>query len=255
VSEVFRVGGAQAIAALAYGTETIPRVDKIVGPGNVYVTSAKREVFGDVGIDMLAGPSEVVVVADDSACARHVAADLLSQAEHDLRALSILLTPSEDLAEDVVEEIGKQMEGLQRRDVIEQALTNFGAIIVANDLNECIDLVNKLAPEHLELCVRDVFSVLGQVKSAGAIFLGSFTPEPLGDYLAGPNHVLPTGGTSRFFSPLSVTDFVKRSSLVYFSKEKLNALSRDVIGLAMVEGLDAHAEAIRKRVSFLEAGH
>ncbi|MBR4711432.1 MAG: histidinol dehydrogenase [Clostridia bacterium] len=244
---IFKVGGAQAIAALAFGTESIPRVDKITGPGNIYVTVAKREVFGHVGIDMVAGPSEVLVVADESADPRWVAADLLSQAEHDPLAAAILVTDSETLAGQVDAELLRQTALLPRRDVVEKSLAAYGTIVVCPDLNECAAIVNAIAPEHCELFVREPYALLPNIDNAGAIFLGAWSPEPLGDYLAGPNHVLPTSGTARFFSPLSVDDFVKKSSIICATKEELESVSEQVMLLARREGLDAHANAVAIR--------
>ncbi len=244
---IFKVGGAQAIAALAFGTESIPRVDKITGPGNIYVTVAKREVFGHVGIDMVAGPSEVLVVADESADPRWVAADLLSQAEHDPLAAAILVTDSETLAGQVDAELLRQTALLPRRDVVEKSLGAYGTIVVCPDLNECAAIVNAIAPEHCELFVREPYALLPNIDNAGAIFLGAWSPEPLGDYLAGPNHVLPTSGTARFFSPLSVDDFVKKSSIICATKEELESVSEQVMLLARREGLDAHANAVAIR--------
>ncbi len=248
VKEVYRVGGAQAIAAMAYGTETIPKVDKIVGPGNIYVTKAKKQVFGAVGIDMIAGPSEIVVVADESADAEHIAADLLSQAEHDEDASSILITHSQKLAEAVDKEIEKQTALLSRPDIIRKSLENYGRIYITQNIEESLDLTNKIAPEHLELIVENPKEALEKVENAGSIFLGPYTPEALGDYGAGPNHVLPTGGTSRFSSPLGVYDFYKRSSVLSFTEEGLKSLGPDVVTFSTMEGLDAHAESVQKRL-------
>lgn len=247
VDKIYKVGGAQAIAALAFGTESIPRVDKITGPGNIFVANAKREVFGHVGIDMVAGPSEVLVIADDSANPRYVAADLLSQAEHDPLAAAILVTDSETLAAAVQAEIARQTALLPRRDVIEKSLTAYGTIVVAPTLPDCADIANQIAPEHMELSVADPYGLLPLIENAGAIFLGHYSPEPLGDYLAGPNHVLPTSGTARFFSPLSVDDFVKKSSLICCSRAELERVSEQVMLLARQEGLDAHANAVAIR--------
>ncbi len=247
VDKIFRVGGAQAIAALAFGTESIPRVDKITGPGNIYVANAKREVFGHVGIDMVAGPSEVLVIADSSADPRYVAADLLSQAEHDPLAAAILVTDSETLAAAVDAELAWQTALLPRCEVVEKSLSAYGTIVVANDLPSCADIANQIAPEHLELSVADPYALLPLICNAGAIFLGHWSPEPLGDYLAGPNHVLPTSGTARFFSPLSVDDFVKKSSIICCTREELEKVSDQVILLAQQEGLDAHANAVAIR--------
>ncbi|MGN1019337.1 MAG: histidinol dehydrogenase [Aristaeellaceae bacterium] len=247
VDRIFKVGGAQAVAALAFGTESIPRVDKITGPGNIYVANAKREVFGHVGIDMVAGPSEVLVIADASADPRHVAADLLSQAEHDPLAAAILVTDSEALACAVDEELARQTALLPRQEVIRQSLGAYGTIVVAGSLAECADIANRIAPEHLELSVEAPYALLPLIRNAGAIFLGHYSPEPLGDYLAGPNHVLPTSGTARFFSPLSVDDFVKKSSIICCTREELEAVSDQVMLLARQEGLDAHANAVAIR--------
>ena len=247
VDKIYKVGGAQAVAALAFGTESIPRVDKITGPGNIFVANAKREIFGHVGIDMVAGPSEVLVIADDSANPRYVAADLLSQAEHDPLAAAILVTDSETLAAAVQAEIARQTALLPRRDVIEKSLTAYGTIVVAPTLPDCADIANQIAPEHMELSVADPYGLLPLIENAGAIFLGHYSPEPLGDYLAGPNHVLPTSGTARFFSPLSVDDFVKKSSLICCSRAELERVSEQVMLLARQEGLDAHANAVAIR--------
>ena len=247
VDRIYKVGGAQAIAALAFGTESIPRVDKITGPGNIYVAMAKREVFGHVGIDMVAGPSEVLVIADGTANPVHVAADLLSQAEHDPLAAAILVTDSEALARQVDAELARQTALLPRQEVIRQSLGAYGTIVVARDLKECAAIANEIAPEHMELCISEPYALLDQIDNAGAIFLGGWSPEPLGDYLAGPNHVLPTSGTARFFSPLSVDDFVKKSSLICCSREELERVSDQVILLAQSEGLDAHANAVAIR--------
>lgn len=244
---IFKAGGAQAIAALAFGTETIPKVDKIVGPGNIYVATAKRSVYGYVDIDSVAGPSEILVIADESANPRYVAADMLSQAEHDVLASAILITVSEKLANEVLEEIGKQIQFLSRKDIIEKSLEDFGAVVLTKTLEDAVSLSNKLAPEHLELCVESPFELLPGIQNAGAIFLGHYTPEPLGDYMAGPNHVLPTGGTARFFSPLSIDDFIKKSSVLSFSGDALKNLSDDIIDFAEAEGLTAHANSIRVR--------
>lgn len=247
VDAIYKVGGAQAIAALAFGTASIPRVDKITGPGNIFVANAKREVFGHVGIDMVAGPSEVLVVADDSANPVYVAADLLSQAEHDPLAAAILVTDSPSLAAQVDAELARQTALLPRQEVIRQSLAAYGTIVVAADVPACVDIANQIAPEHLELCVRDPYAAMALVENAGAIFLGHYSPEPLGDYLAGPNHVLPTSGTARFFSPLSVDDFVKKSSLICCTPAELERVSDQVILLARQEGLDAHANAVAIR--------
>lgn len=247
VDRIYKIGGAQAIAALAFGTETIPRVDKITGPGNIYVANAKREVFGHVGIDMVAGPSEVLVIADASANPRFVAADLLSQAEHDPLAAAMLLTDSEAVAFAVQAEIERQAALLPRREVVNRSLAAHGAIVLADTLADCVDIANRIAPEHLELSVAEPYALLPLIENAGAIFLGHWSPEPLGDYLAGPNHVLPTSGTARFFSPLSVDDFVKKSSVICCTREELARVSGQVRLLARQEGLDAHANAIAVR--------
>lgn len=247
VDRIYKVGGAQAVAALAFGTESIPRVDKITGPGNIYVANAKREVFGHVGIDMVAGPSEVLVIADDTADPRYVAADLLSQAEHDPLAAAILVTDSAVLADAVDAELARQTALLPRRDVVEQSLSAYGTIVVAPTLADCADIANQIAPEHLELSVAEPYALLPLIENAGAIFMGHWSPEPLGDYLAGPNHVLPTSGTARFFSPLSVDDFVKKSSLICCSRAELERVADQVILLAKQEGLDAHANSVAIR--------
>jgi histidinol dehydrogenase len=248
IDRIFRIGGAHGVAALAYGTDTVPKVDKIVGPGSVYVTMAKRFVFGQVGIDMLAGPSEVIVLADETANPVYVAADLLAQAEHDPDARSILITTSEKLAREVSIEVERQIETLSRRDVAAKSLEECGAIIIAADLDEAIGLVNRAAPEHLELAVANPMLRLGSIQNAGAIFLGNHTTESLGDYTAGPNHVLPTSGTARFSSPLNVDDFTKKSSVLMYSREALIADAETTIDLALTEGLEAHANAVRVRV-------
>lgn len=247
VTEIYKIGGAQAIAALAYGTESIRRVDKITGPGNIYVTLAKKLVFGQVDIDMLAGPSEVLVIADATANPRYVAADLLSQAEHDPMASAILLTPSSQLAAEVAAEVSRQVELLSRRSTVEAALANYSAVVVTADLEEAFRLANRFAPEHLELVVENPFSWLGRVENAGAIFIGPYSPEPVGDYVAGPNHILPTGGTARFYSPVTVDTFMKKSSVIAYSAEGFQAVAAAVVKLATVEGLDAHARAVLVR--------
>ena len=249
VDRIFRVGGAQAIAALAYGTETIPRVDKITGPGNIYVATAKKLVFGQVGIDMIAGPSEILVVNDGSGNPAHIAADLLSQAEHDELASAMLLTTDRSFGEAVAAEVERQLAVLPRAGIARRSWDDYGVIIIAGSLAEAISFSNRLAPEHLELAVTNPFEILPAIRNAGAIFLGHFTPESAGDYLAGPNHTLPTGGTARFFSPLSVDDFVKKSSLIYFSEGALRRLGGDIVRLAGLEGLGAHAESVNIRVS------
>jgi len=247
VTEIYKVGGAQAIAAMAFGTETIPKVDKIVGPGNVYVNTAKRMVFGFCDIDMFAGPSEIAIIADDSADAKYIAADLLSQAEHDRLSSSVLVTISEKLAMEVQNEIEKQNAVLPRKDISTQSINEYGAIIIVGSIDEAVDIVNTIAPEHLEVCVENAFDLIGSIKNAGAIFLGNYSSEPLGDYFAGPNHTLPTSGTARFFSPLNVNDFIKKTSLISYTKNALEKVKNDVILFAETEGLKAHANAIRVR--------
>lgn len=247
VDEIFKIGGAQAIAALAFGTESVPKVDKICGPGNIFVALAKKSVYGYVNIDSVAGPSEILVLADESANPVYTAADLLSQAEHDEMASAILVTTSEKLAYEVQMEVEKQTAVLERKDIINKSIENYGAVIVTDTIEEACAISNGIAPEHMEVCIQSPFEVLPLIKNAGAIFLGHYTPEPLGDYMAGPNHVLPTGGTARFFSPLSVDDFIKKSSLISFSKEALLNLSDDIIAFANAEGLTAHANAVRVR--------
>ena len=248
VDRIFRIGGAQAVAALAYGTATIPKVDKITGPGNIYVATAKKLVFGQVGIDMIAGPSEILVINDGSGTPAHIAADLLSQAEHDELASSILITTDRSFAEKVALEVELQLANLSREAIARASWNNYGAIIVADTLDEVIAFSNRIAPEHLELAVADPFAILSQITNAGAIFMGHWTPEAAGDYLAGPNHTLPTGGTSRFFSPLSVDDFVKKSSIVYFSKGGLHRLGDDIVKIAELEGLEAHGRSVSIRL-------
>lgn len=242
--EIYKIGGAQAIAALAFGTHTIPKVDKIVGPGNIHVALAKKEVFGYVGIDMIAGPSEILIIADDTANPAYVAADLLSQAEHDPLASSILITNHNELAIKVNQEIEKQIGKLSRASIIKESLLHHGMIITVENLEEAVYLCNIIAPEHLELCTDQPFDLVGQIRNAGAIFLGHYSPEPLGDYFAGPNHVLPTSGTARFCSPLGVDDFIKKSSLIYYSKSALEKVHKDISKLAKAEGLTAHANAL-----------
>lgn len=252
VTEIYKVGGAQAIAAMAYGTETIKRVDKITGPGNLFVTLAKKQLQGVVGIDMIAGPSEIVVLADETANPVFVAADMLGQAEHDSLAMSVLVTTSKGLAESVKVELRQQAAGLKRRDIAEQSLNNHGAIFICPTVEFGLDLVNLIAPEHLEIMLSDVGSVkeiTGKVKNAGAIFLGHWTPEAVGDYVAGPNHVLPTSGTARFYSPLGVDDFLKKSHVVLYSKKGLKKVSREIITLAELEGLEAHARSVELRLN------
>lgn len=248
VDRIFRIGGAQAVAALAYGTETIPRVDKITGPGNIYVATAKKQVFGRVGIDMIAGPSEILVINDGSGIAAHVAADLLSQAEHDELASSILITTDRGFAQLVADQVESQLALLSRESIARASWERYGAIIVAGSLEEAVAFSNRIAPEHLELAVRDPFALLPAIINAGAIFMGHWTPEAAGDYLAGPNHTLPTGGTARFFSPLSVDDFVKKSSLICLSEEGLRRLGSDIVRIAGLEGLEAHARSASLRL-------
>lgn len=247
VKEVYAIGGAQAVAALAYGTKSVKKVHKIAGPGNVYVATAKRTVFGEVDIDMIAGPSEILVIADKSAKAEFIASDLLSQAEHDELASSILVTDSQALAKDVAEELKRQADSLKRKGIARESLKNFGAIIVVNNLTEAVEIANLVAPEHLEVMVKSPRRLLPGLKNAGAIFLGAWSPEPLGDYSAGPNHTLPTGGTSRFSSPLGVYDFIKRTSLIEFDRGAFLSLADTVETIADAEGLDAHANSVRVR--------
>lgn len=247
VDKVFMVGGAQAVAALAYGTERIPKVDKIVGPGNIFVATAKKLLYGIVDIDMVAGPSEILIVADKTADPSFLAADLMSQAEHDKLASAILLTTSADLARATLHEIDKQIKDLERQNIIEESLENYGEIIVCESLEQAISFANELAPEHLELCVSEPLKYIGKVDNAGSVFLGNFSPEPLGDYFAGPNHVLPTSGTARFFSPLGVDSFVKKSSFIYYTPQELSKAKDDIITLAESEGLTAHANSISVR--------
>lgn len=248
VDRVFRIGGAQAVAALAYGTATVPRVDKITGPGNIYVATAKKLVFGQVGIDMIAGPSEILVINDGSGNPAHIAADLLSQAEHDELASSILITTDRGFGERVAAEVERQLKELSRESIARKSWETYGAVIVAGSLEEAVAFSNRIAPEHLELAVGNPFEVLPRIRNAGAVFLGHFTPEAAGDYLAGPNHTLPTGGTARFFSPLSVDDFVKKSSIVYFSEGGLNRLGPDIVRIAGLEGLEAHGKSVSIRL-------
>ncbi len=247
VDKVYLVGGAQAVAALAYGTEKIPKVDKIVGPGNIFVATAKKLLYGIVDIDMVAGPSEILIVADKIADPSFLAADLMSQAEHDKMASAILLTTSMELAKATVREIDKQIKYLERQTIIEESLENYGEIIVCEDLEQAIEFANELSPEHLELCITDPLKYIGKVDNAGSVFLGNWSPEPLGDYYAGPNHVLPTSGTARFFSPLSVDSFVKKSSFIYYTPQELRKAKDDIIKLADTEGLTAHANSIKVR--------
>lgn len=247
VDKIYKVGGAQAIAALAFGTESIPKVDKIVGPGNIYVALAKKAVFGYVSIDSIAGPSEIMVLADETANPRFVAADLLSQAEHDEMASAILVTTSETFAEAVSKEVDKFVETLSRKEIIEKSLENYGYILVADSMDAAISTVNEIASEHLELVTKNPFETMTKIRNAGAIFIGEYSSEPLGDYFAGPNHVLPTNGTAKFFSPLSVDDFIKKSSIISYSREALEPVYRDIVQFAECEKLTAHANSIRVR--------
>lgn len=247
VDSIYKAGGAQAIAALAYGTESIPKVDKIVGPGNIFVALAKRTVFGHVSIDSVAGPSEILVLADETANPRYVAADLLSQAEHDEMASAILVTTSKELAEKVSEQVEVFIEELSRTEIMRKSVDNYGYILLAKDMDEAIETANDIASEHLEIVTRNPFEVMTKIKNAGAIFLGEYSSEPLGDYFAGPNHVLPTNGTARFFSPLSVDDFIKKSSIIYYSKEALEPVYKDIVDFATAEKLTAHANSIKVR--------
>ena len=244
---IYKVGGAQAIAALAFGTESIPKVDKIVGPGNIYVALAKKAVFGYVSIDSIAGPSEILVLADETANPRYVAADLLSQAEHDEMASAILITTSRELAERVSEEAAKFTAQLSRKEIIQKSLDNYGYILIADNMEEAIAAVNEIASEHMEIVTKNPFEVMTKVRNAGAIFIGEYSSEPLGDYFAGPNHVLPTNGTAKFFSPLSVDDFVKKSSIIYYSREALQPIHKDIEQFAKCEQLTAHANSIAVR--------
>ena len=247
IETIYKMGGAQAIAALAFGTETIKKVDKIVGPGNIFVALAKKAVYGHVSIDSIAGPSEVLVIADETSNPKYIAADLLSQAEHDELASSVLITTSQDIATKVKEEIKRQTAYLKRKDIIEASLNTYGVTIIVDTLQDAVSISNEIAPEHLEIFTKNPFELMPYVKNAGAIFLGNYTPEPLGDYMAGPNHVLPTNATAKFFSPLSVDDFIKKSSITFFGRDALKALSDDVIYFAESEALDAHANSIKVR--------
>ncbi|MHB8132379.1 MAG: histidinol dehydrogenase [Mobilitalea sp.] len=247
VTEIYKVGGAQAIAALAFGTESIRKVDKIVGPGNIYVALAKKAVYGHVSIDSIAGPSEILVLADETANPRYVAADLLSQAEHDELASAILITTSKELAEQVSKEVDLFVEQLSRKEILQQSLDNYGYIMIAENMADAIDTANEIASEHLEIMTKDPFMVMTKIKNAGAIFIGEFSSEPLGDYMAGPNHILPTNGTAKFFSPLSVDDFIKKSSIISYSREALEPIHKDIVTFANSEGLTAHANSISVR--------
>ncbi|AJF05667.1 histidinol dehydrogenase [Geoalkalibacter subterraneus] len=248
VDRIFKVGGAQAVAALAYGTASVPRVDKITGPGNIYVATAKQQVFGQVDIDMIAGPSEILIINDGSGDAEHLAADLLSQAEHDELASSVLITTDEGMARAVAEALERQLKALSREEIARKSIEQYGAIIVAGTLDEAIAFSNRIAPEHLELAVDNPFEILPRIHHAGAIFMGHHTPEAAGDYLAGPNHTLPTGGTARFFSPLALDDFVKKSSIVSFTRKGLERLGKDIVHIAELEGLEAHARSVAIRL-------
>ncbi len=247
IKKILKVGGAQAIGALAYGTQTIQKVDKIVGPGNIYVALAKKKVFGQVGIDSIAGPSEILIIADETAKAKYVAADMLSQAEHDVLASSVLVTTSAKLADDVSRELEQQAKALSRTQIMLESLKNYGAIILVDSLEDAIHISDQIAPEHLEICTKEPVMVMNKINHAGAIFLGNYSPEPLGDYMAGPNHVLPTNATARFFSPLSVDDFIKKSSIIYYNEEALATLKEDIVTFAENEALTAHANAIKVR--------
>lgn len=248
VSKIYKVGGAQGIAALANGTESIPKVDKIVGPGNIFVATAKRLVFGKVDIDMIAGPSEILVVADENANPKYIAADLMSQAEHDRLASSILVTTSKQLYEEIENELETQIKDLDRKEIIEEALKNYGKAIICNSIDECIEVSNRFAPEHLELMAENPMELLGKIRHAGSVFLGNNTPEPVGDYFGGTNHVLPTNGTARFYSALSVDSFIKKSSFLYYSEEAIKRDGEKIINIANKEGLTAHANSVKVRV-------
>ena len=248
VDRIFKIGGAQAVAALAFGTESVPRVDKITGPGNIYVATAKQLVFGQVDIDMIAGPSEILVINDGSGNAAHIAADLLSQAEHDELASAVLVTSCETMAKAVQEQVELQLEQLSRKAIARKSVDDYSAIILAESLDEAIAFSNRIAPEHLELAVDNPFAILSKIRHAGAIFMGHHTPEAAGDYLAGPNHTLPTGGTARFFSPLSLDDFVKKSSLISLTPAGLKRLGKEVVHIAELEGLEAHAKSVSIRL-------
>ena len=245
--EVYKVGGAQAVGALAYGTESIPKVDKIVGPGNIFVALAKKAVYGYVSIDSIAGPSEILVLADETANPRYMAADLLSQAEHDELASAILITTSRELAEKVSSEVEEFVKALSRKEIIQKSLDNFGYILIAEDMDEAVEAANEIASEHMEIVTRNPFEIMMKVRNAGAIFIGEYSSEPLGDYFAGPNHVLPTNGTAKFFSPLSVDDFIKKSSIVYYSREALGKIHKDIEQFAKAEQLTAHANSVAVR--------
>ncbi len=247
VDRVFLMGGAQAVAALAYGTESVPKVDKIVGPGNIFVATAKKLLYGNVDIDMIAGPSEILVLADESADPKFLAADLMSQAEHDRLASAIMVTTSHQLADETVKELDRQMQTLSRKDIIDESLTNYGVIIICDTMDKAVEMANELAPEHLEVCCKNPMEYVGRLDNAGSVFLGNYSPEPLGDYFAGPNHVLPTSGTARFFSPLSVDSFIKKSSFIYYTEQALEKDKDDIVRFANTEGLTAHANSITVR--------
>lgn len=247
VDRVFLCGGAQGVAALAFGTATVPKVDKIVGPGNIFVATAKRLTYGVVDIDMIAGPSEILILADETADPKYLAADLMSQAEHDMLASSILITTSEKVARETSAELERQLPTLSRQEIIKRSLKDYGAAIVCRSMDEAVEFANRLAPEHLEVMCNDPMSYIGRLDNAGSVFLGKYAPEPLGDYYAGPNHVLPTGATARFFSPLSVDSFIKKSSFIYYKRDALQAACDDIVTLASAEGLDAHAHAVAVR--------
>ena len=247
VDRVFLMGGAQAVAALAYGTESVPKVDKIVGPGNIFVATAKKLLYGNVDIDMIAGPSEILVLADESADPKFLAADLMSQAEHDRLASAIMVTTSHQLADETVKELDRQMKTLSRKNIIDESLTNYGVIIICDTMDKAVEMANKLAPEHLEVCCKNPMEYVGRLDNAGSVFLGNYSPEPLGDYFAGPNHVLPTSGTARFFSPLSVDSFIKKSSFIYYTEQALEKDKDDIVRFANTEGLTAHANSITVR--------
>jgi histidinol dehydrogenase len=249
VSKIYKLGGAQAIAALAYGTKTIKKVDKITGPGNIYVARAKKIVFGTVDIDMIAGPSEICVIADENSNPKYIAADLFSQAEHDEMAAVSLITTSKSLSEEVVKFLNTDIESLSRKSIISKSLEDHGNIYLADNLETAFNICNNLAPEHLEIMLSDPFSYISKIKNAGAVFLGSYSPEPLGDYFAGPNHTLPTGGSAKFSSPLGVDDFIKKSSIIYYSKEELDKVNKDIQYFAEKEGLDAHANSLKVRLN------
>lgn len=247
VDRIFLMGGAQAVGALAYGTETVPKVDKIVGPGNIFVATAKKLLYGTVDIDMVAGPSEILIVADETANPKFLAADLMSQAEHDVLASAILITTSEKIAEETKKELVRQCQYLSRKEIIEKSLRDYSAIIICDNMEKAVDFANRLAPEHLEMCVENPMEYIGRMDNAGSVFLGNYSPEPLGDYFAGPNHVLPTSGTARFFSPLSVDSFIKKSSFIYYTEDALRECKTQVVSLAETEGLTAHANSIKVR--------